>query len=128
MDNNNKNSFINLPPKHDQKQSKPPTIKIFRLSQKYFAILGICSTLMVQPYPFNREISTTYLALGSGLICDYIFIRHEAKSFWEYIQSIYLCSISILASAVFSLIAFRASLLFEYIANIGSVLNFGKYA
>lgn len=118
----------NLPQAHDNNELKSdkPKLKIFKMSQKYFAILGISPILVTQPYPFNRNISINYLLFGLHLICHFIFVLYEATTLWEYIQSIYLCSISILGAMVFSMLVFRVSILFKYIAEFETVINIGK--
>lgn len=118
----------NLPQAHNNNELKSdkPKLKIFKMSQKYFAILGISPILVTQPYPFNRNISINYLLFGLHLICHFIFVLYEATTLWEYIQSIYLCSISILGAMVFSMLVFRVSILFKYIAEFETVINIGK--
>lgn len=118
----------NIPPKNGETglKSKLPKIKIFQRSQKYFETLGINPGLMIQLFPFNQKIVFKYLVYGCQLASNVAFALHEVKSFWEYIQSIFLCSISIFAATILSILIFRVDILFQYIASFENIVNTGE--
>lgn len=118
----------NLSSKNDRKQSESPKRKIFQMSQKYFTVLGISPILMVQSNPFNQKNLICFLVFGLQLISEFIYILYEAETFWDYIQSIYFCSVSILATVVFLILVFRVDKLFKYIGNSENLNNIGKYS
>lgn len=109
-------------------ETESPKMTILKMSRKYLAILGIIPILVTQPHPFNRKISVNYLVYASQFMCHLVFALYEAESFWEYIQSIYLCSISVLGAIVYSMLVFRVSKLFGFIAELENVVNTGKWA
>lgn len=119
-----------LPPNNGKNELKSdfPKLKILQNPQKYFAILGINSNALVQQHTFNRRILTSYFVFGLQFISEFTFVFHESKTFWEYIQSTYFCSVSVMCTAIFSILVIRASLLFKDIAKIESVLISGKWA
>lgn len=105
--------------------SKPklPNIRIFQSTNKYLAILGISSNLLVQPHPFNRNISIGFLIMTSALICNFVYVIFEDETFWEFTQSIYFCSDSLVCTLSLSILVFRANKLYKFIVSLENAIN-----
>lgn len=75
---------------------KPPAkLKVFHTVQKNFAFFGIDPYLLTPKKSFNKRILLGFLIQALAAISTFIFIYHEAKSFTQYTQSIYMFSLSI---------------------------------
>lgn len=104
-------------------QVKSPNHKVFQLTQKYFATAGIVPNLAIQPYPLNGKISIGFLLLGSSLICNFKYTFYEARTFVEYTQSIYMCSIAALIIFALVIIILKVEKLFEFINGCEKLIN-----
>lgn len=104
-------------------QSELPKISIFPSTKKYLTILGISPNLMVQPYPFNRNISIGFLICASGIICIFVYIYFDAKTFLEFTQAIYYWTDTIICAFALAILVFRTSHLFNFIVSLENVLN-----
>lgn len=102
-------------------------VKMFQMSQKYFAILGINPNLIDQAYRVNWKISIGFSMLGIGLICNLLFIFCEAKTFWEFSESTYICCGLILGTSAMAFLVLRVELLFELIGNFEDAINTSEY-
>lgn len=108
-----------------QNNSKPqlPYIKIFQLSQKYFAAAGIGPELAAQAYPLNGTILLGFVILGSAFVCLLVYIFVEAEKFSEYTQSIYLCSLVALINVILLVIIFNVDNFFHTIIDHEEIVN-----
>lgn len=78
-------------------------LKIFKLTQKNFAAVGISPSLIDQPHPLNEKIVWGFLILTLSIICNLMYIIGEAKTIVEYTQSFYMfcfAAITIIAWAI----------------------------
>lgn len=109
---------------------KSPKLKIFQLTLKNLATVGISPNLATQPYPLNGKIYLGILILGSGAICNVIYIFQEAKTFSEYSISIYMCSFTILIIFILTILILNVEKLcnlfdddFENIVNTSEQMS-----
>lgn len=110
-----------------ESQPELPKIKIFQTVREYFAIIGINRVLVDQPYPFNRRIFLGFLMFGLAITSLFTFIISQAKTFWEFAQSIYTCSAVILGICCLFILVFRVHILFKFIASFENVINTSEW-
>lgn len=104
--------------------SHPPTkLRAFKLSQEYFATIGITPKLAHQSCPLNGEILSGFLMLGAGLYCASAFIVHDAQTFAEYTQSVYTLSILIFIILNLLISISKVGKLFELIDMSDDLVN-----
>lgn len=98
-------------------------MKIFELTLKNFATVGITANLPRQPYPLNARISTGFLILNSYLICNAVFVVYEAETFTDYTQSIYIGSSTALILFALIILVFKSKKLFQLIGDCENLIN-----
>lgn len=104
-------------------KSQTLKLKVFHVIQKNFAAVGFSSNLVTQQYPFNKKIFMGILILSTSVICNLMYIFREAKTFAEYNQSIYMCSLA--AAIIFAsvIILLNVKKLFNLIKVCENVAN-----
>lgn len=100
-------------------------MKLFRIIQKNFAILGITSAQSIQKHPFNRQIVLLYSIYGSTWISSVLFLFQKANTFEEYTNNIYITSAAAIVMFSFTIIVFKMSKLFEFVNNLGESVERG---
>lgn len=105
-------------PKQEQRK-----LRAYQVTLKSLALVGIDSNLMLQSYPINVKMVMGYLLVFVGIVLMLVFIFNESKTFAEYTQAVYMCSLS--ALIVFALIILSAKVhnLFQFIKNMDDVIN-----
>lgn len=109
--------------KQNKTQSKLSKLKIFQLTQKHFATIGISRNLVMQPYPINVNILMAFVTI----ICNLVYAIDGAKTLAEYTQSIYIISMAILVIFALMIIILKVDKLFELIGNFESIVNTSMY-
>lgn len=104
-------------------KAKLPKCKVFEIPLKNLAIVGIRPNLAMQPYPFNAKIFMGFLALGCAIYCTCVYTIYDAKSFAEYTQSIYVCSLLALIVLILLAIIPNAEKMFELIDACDQLVN-----
>lgn len=119
---------FDLQTQNDEKESQreSPNMKLFRKTQKIFIILGIEPSLIVQSYPFNRRILIDLIVVAAGTLFNFVFLFNEAKTFWEFTQSIYFGSVAIIGTFIFVHVVFSVTNIFEFIVRFENVINTSK--
>lgn len=103
-------------------------MNIFQLTLKNFATIGIDPNLVLQPYPFNEKIFLGFLILGSGVICNFMYIFYEAKTYTEYTRTIYMCSLELLIIFTLTIIIFKVKMFFKlFNDDCQNLVNTSKY-
>lgn len=111
-----------------QTQPEITKMKLFQTPRKYFSNLGIDPTLVDQTYPINRQVAAGFVMNISALLSFAIFMTYEAKTFLEFSQSIYFCSVILLILFVLAMLAIRVELLFKFIDNFENAIYTSKLA
>lgn len=111
----------------EKPKAKPPKLKVFEVTQKYFATMDITLRLTDQTYPFSWTIALGFLMLGSAICCTSAFVIYDAETFTDYTQSAYSCSL--VAIITFGLLAFvfKVDKLYEVINGYGDLVNISEY-
>lgn len=112
--------------KFTMQKNSQPKLKAFRAIQKSFATIGISPELATQSYPLNRRILLGFLLIISGTISICVYIFNDAKTFFEYTQSICHASIGLLIFFALSILILKVEILFEFIDRCDNILNTGK--
>lgn len=111
----------------NQTTKSPSKIKIFQCVQKNFATAGVGPVLSLQPYPLNLKIKFGFLLGIFYIICDLVFLFVEAKTFTEYMQSIYMGFCPTLSIFGLVVIISKAKKLFQVINDCENLVNASKY-
>lgn len=98
-------------------------MKIFQAFQRNFAIVGITQTVAKQRCPVNVKIFLGILLLGSAILCNLLFVIYEAKTFAEYTQTLYICSVSCLTLSALIITILKMKKMFEFINDGNGVVN-----
>lgn len=109
-----------------QEKSKPkslPKLKVFELIQRSFATVGIAPILVDQSYPLNGRILFGFLLLDSGICITVKFIIYEAKTFAEYTQCIYGCSMGAIIIISLLILILKVKKLFEFVSDCDGLVN-----
>ena len=120
MDNSNRTKL----------DSSMPKLMIFKLIQKNFKVVGIESSLVEQKYPFNRKILVGFLMVSISFLWNVMSTLYEAKTFVEYTQLIYMCSLAALIILALAIVLFNVVKMFslidkgEYLTNLCEFLRF----
>lgn len=100
---------------------KLPKIKIFLTIQKNLSTIGI-----IEKHPINANIFLNLLTLGAATIFELFYIFLEAKTFFQYVQSIYMCSTYIIISLCLMILILNLNLSFEMINGCECIANTSK--
>lgn len=102
-------------------QSTLPQIKVFQTIQKNLSAMGI-----IKRRPINARIFLSLLTLGLATIFELIYIINEAQTFFQYTESIYICSAFILASSYLTILIIHSNEMFQMINAIECTANTSK--
>lgn len=108
------------------KKKSSATMKIFQNNQRYFATLGINRTLTMRAYPLNLKLSIGFSFLGLSIISMLVYGFKEAKTFTEYTQCVYYCSIMSLIMFSLMTLTFNVEAYYDYINGMDAFINTGK--
>lgn len=108
-------------------QQKLPKIKIFQTIQVHLSALGICPKSAMQSRRFSSRMSACLLVLVSGIICLALYVLNDAETFFEYTQSIYVCSAYTTAALILIIMDLKSSELFQLIDGFECLLNSSKW-
>lgn len=112
-------------PNENKPQPNPSKIKVFQLTQKRFASIGIAAN---QSKRFNWKILLGFLAISSYILSEMIFIiMNDAQTFADYTQSIHICSIFAFQLFCFLIIVLKMDDLFASFAICEMVVNTSEY-
>lgn len=101
----------------------PQRIKIFQEVRKKFANVGIYQDLALQAYPFNGKILIGFLIVSLVTLSSFKFIFHGAKSFIEYTQCSYTCSLCVLIFFILITLVFEVDSLFRLMNGFENLVN-----
>lgn len=102
-------------------------MKIFQLTQKNFATIGISPILSYQSWSLNAEILIGFSITTVSFICTLVFAFSEAKTFIEYTQSIYIGSCAVIVILALVVIVFNVKKFFQLINDCENITNTSKY-
>lgn len=102
-------------------QSNISKIKIFHTIKKDLSVIGI-----IERRPMNANILLSSLMLASAIAIELIYIFKEAETFFQYTQSIYMCSAFILAFSSLMIMVLHLNELFKIINDFECVANTSK--
>src|ERR1044071_4785657 len=111
----------------EKSKSQSTKLKVFEISQKYFATIGITSNLTSKSYPFNGIVLFGFLMLCVNIYCTSMFIIFGAKTFAEYTQSVYVTTLLTLVIFCLLIITLKVNNLFEFINKSDDIVNTSKY-
>lgn len=89
--------------------------KGFEITLEWLAALGISPALPTQAYPSNGRILVGFLILGCATTCTFVFILNDAKTFIEYTQTTFACSLMTLGFFALVTLTLKSNNLFEWI-------------
>lgn len=89
-------------------------MKFLREVQKYFEILGVCSTRS----RVNVRSAFTCLIYGLGLTSSATFLICEADSFQEYTNNCYITTAFVVGFTYFTITIYKMNKLFILIKNL----------
>lgn len=98
------------------KSSKPQLIKIFQLTQKTFATIGISSE-------WNKNIFIGFSIVSISIICIFKFTFYEAQTFAESTQSMYMGSVAIVIILILFIFVLKAEEFYELINDCENIVN-----
>lgn len=102
-------------------------MKIFKIIQKQYAILGISSLQQsTQKYQTDRRAIVGFLLFGCNVVSHFVYIFHEANGFMEYMEGVCATSATIMISVSFATMFFKRTLLFKSIDNIEKLIETSK--
>ena len=107
-------------------ESSMPKLKIFKLIQKNFKVVGIEPSLVAQKYPINRKILVGFLMLSFSFIWNLMTILYEANTFVEYTQSIYTCSLAALIFLALVILLLNVTKMFNLIDGCSKFANLSE--
>lgn len=110
----------------NRKQWEWPNRKNFKIPLTNLATLGIRPALATQAYPLNGRIVVGFLFLGCAISGTFVFVFYDAKTFAEYVQSIYLGSFAILFILSLLNTILQIGNLFGYIHSCDAIVNTSK--
>lgn len=94
-------------------------MKILQSTQMNLATVGVNPNLQ----PLNLKITIGFLILNLYFICDLVFAIFEAKTFTEYIQSIYMGSCAVLITLALIIIVINMKKLIQAIDDHEILVN-----
>lgn len=106
---------------------KLQTMKVFQLTQKNFAIVGITSNWAIKSQPFDWKIFEGFSILSSSIICSLMYILFEADTLNEYTQSIYSGSVSASIIVCLMIIIINVKKLFQLIDICENIVNTSEF-
>lgn len=109
-----------------KQQKSKRKLRAFHQIQKNFADLGIQPNSANQTGPMNAKVFAGLLVLVLGIIFMLVFIFNEAKTFNDYIQSSYTCSLATFAVFVLVILILKVGELFEFFKTVDSIINTSK--
>lgn len=122
------NSFGFVVSSQPQSHPKIPKMKIFQLTQRNFATIGISADSSTQSsYRFNGRIFVGVFILGSIAICNFIYIFYEAETSAEYTESIFMSTLSIPFFLALLILILNVKKLFELINNCENLVNTSEW-
>lgn len=101
-------------------------MKLFKTTQKNFAMIGITPELVTQSYPINWKICMGFLILGSAFISAFAYVFNYADTFFEYTQSIFIGFVVAFAISILLIPILKVEKLFEMINRFDSISNMSK--
>lgn len=115
----------NSKPQNSQSNLKSK-MKILQIVQKNFETVGVHPNLKSHPYPLNGKILMGIFILGMGVVCNFQYTFHEAKTFSESVQSMYIGSMVFLILFILMRFILNVNDLFEFIDDCESMANTGE--
>lgn len=107
----------------NKKKSQPSKFKVFEMSQKYFAIIGITPSLKHQSCPLNETILFEFLLFGAAIYGTLAFLIYDAKTFSEYTQSVYTSCVVIFVTLGLLILRLKIEKLFALINGCDVLAN-----
>lgn len=102
-------------------------MKIFRMVQKQYAIVGITSpNQSTENSSFNTRIISGFLLFGYLIHAQFMYIFRVANSFLEFIDGICSTFSTFMIIVCFVAIVFRRTTLFECIDNVQEFIDASK--
>lgn len=110
----------------ENSQSNLPKIQILKTLQTNLSALGIDAISANHSRPINAKILMDFLVLSIGILAILVYIFHEAKTFFEYVQAVSVCSTYILLACILMILILKRSELFEMIITCQCLLDTSK--
>lgn len=104
-------------------EERPPKIKIFQLTQRNFALVGICPNLSLQSYPFNWKISMGIFILSLYIMCSMMYLFYTPNLFTENTQTVFMDSVAALIILTLLVLIFNVDEVFKYIEDCENIVN-----
>lgn len=99
-------------------------LKIFRVIQRHFTILGIHPTNQSnQKNPTNKRIVVGFLLFACFIPSQYVYFFYVASDFMEYMECFCSMSASMIIFINLLAIVFKKTLLFENIEKIEKLIE-----
>lgn len=98
-------------------------MEVFKLCRKYFFNAGIDPHQSSSKHPFNTRNA---IALTMSTICvtsNIIFLLHDAKTFEEYTNTIYVLSTAVLGKTNYSIALWKSAECFHVFDSFQNVIN-----
>lgn len=113
--------------KQEKPKSQQSKLKNFEVIEKNLATVGITPNLANKPFPFNWTILFGFSLLGFCIFCLSQFIIHDAETFAQYTQSIYVGSLATLIIFALLILVFNVKKLFKFINRNDDFINTSEH-
>lgn len=101
-------------------------MKLFQLAQRSFAVLGVSPIQSFQTNTFNEIILKIYFIYLSSCVFFFVYFFHVAKSFSEYVISIYMTSATVVVLINYTTLVCQSQYVFKFIKNIEKLVEKSK--
>lgn len=98
--------------------------KPFQLVETNCAYIGISLNSVAQP--FNWKILLGFLVLSVTIVCQLVYFFNDARTYAEYTQSIYTCSLVSATFLTMLILILKRATLCEFIKHLDETINTGK--
>lgn len=93
-------------------------MKVFRVIQKYYEIMGIRPANQSPPtHTFSERVVFGFLLFGYCIVAHLLYIIYLASGYMDYVECTTTTSGSIIAFVCFAAIALKSNVLFKIIDN-----------
>ena len=101
-------------------------MRLFEEVQRNFAVLGI-SSIAANQNSFNCRTVIGLLTFGSSTFLHLVFLFHEAKTFGEYTDNIYMTTATVATAVCFINVILNMNKVFQYIESLDEIVNKSEY-
>lgn len=113
--------------KQEESKSQSSKLRAFEKIKRNLATAGFTPSLSDQPCLLNKTILSGFLMMLAVIYCTCEFIIHDAKTFSEYTQSVFTCSLATLIFLVLIIFVVKVKKLFGFITVVDEMINTSEF-